>query len=79
MMFGGLRIWSDSAWIPDSSEKEGESSGKWIQRSRPVMPVLGIMLSTHILGAVIFSVLTTSWFNNHQMVVYILPFGWMTR
>ncbi|KAJ7940430.1 Gaa1-like protein [Mycena leptocephala] len=74
MMFGGLRVWSDSAWIPDSSEKEGGSSGKWIQRSRPVMPVLGIMLSTHILGAVIFSVLTTSWFNNHQMVASSLLF-----
>ncbi|KAJ6525651.1 Gaa1-domain-containing protein [Mycena capillaripes] len=75
MMFGGLRIWSDSAWIPDTSEKKGDNtSNRWIQRSRPIIPVLGIMLSTHIIGGVLFSALTTSWFSNNQTVASTLLF-----
>ncbi|KAJ7685379.1 Gaa1-domain-containing protein [Mycena polygramma] len=72
MMFGGLRIWSDAAWIPDTSEKRGDN--KWLQRSRPVMPVLGIMLSTHVLGGVLFAAVTTPWFSNNQMVASALLF-----
>ncbi|KAJ7510073.1 Gaa1-like protein [Mycena galericulata] len=80
MMFGGLRVWSDSAWIADTSgqpeKKESQESGriKWIQRSRPVILVLGIMLSTHIMGGILFSVLTTTWFANHQTVASALIF-----
>ncbi|KAJ7905719.1 Gaa1-domain-containing protein [Mycena olivaceomarginata] len=61
MMFGGLKLWSDSAWILDTSiplEKQGDTGIKWIQRSRPVIPVLGIMLSTHILGGILFSLVS---------------------
>ncbi|KAJ7343284.1 GPI transamidase component Gaa1 [Mycena albidolilacea] len=75
MMFGGLKLWSDSAWILDTSiplEKQGDAGDKWIQRSRPVIPVLGIMLSTHILGGILFSVLTTSCFSNNQTLVSIM-------
>lgn len=79
-MFGGLRVWSDSAWIPDTfvhpEKKESVTDSahiKWIQRSRPVIPVLGIMLSTHILGGILFSALTTSWFSNNQTVVLNSP------
>ncbi|KAF7363612.1 hypothetical protein MSAN_01018300 [Mycena sanguinolenta] len=78
MMFGGLKLWSDSAWIPAATvqlEKEGDGEGsKWIQRSRPVIPVLGMMLSTHILGGILYSVLTTSWFSNNQTVASALLF-----
>ncbi|KAJ7709700.1 Gaa1-domain-containing protein [Mycena rosella] len=81
MMFGGLRVWSDSAWIldifvhPEKTEADtGPTSNKWIQRSRPVIPVLGIVLSTHILGGVLFSVLTTSWFSNNQTVASVVLF-----
>ncbi|KAJ7271988.1 Gaa1-domain-containing protein [Mycena haematopus] len=79
MMFGGLKLWSDSAWILDTTihleKKEGDGvSSKWIQRSRPVIPVLGIMLSTHILGGILYSVLMTSWFSNNQTVASIILF-----
>ncbi|KAF8212021.1 Gaa1-domain-containing protein [Mycena galopus ATCC 62051] len=78
MMFGGLKLWSDSAWILDTTanleKKEDGVADKWIQRSRPVIPVLGIMLSTHILGGILYSVLTTSWFNNNQTVASGLIF-----
>ncbi|KAJ7724460.1 Gaa1-like protein [Mycena maculata] len=80
MMFGGLQVWSDSAWIPDPSfhpeKKESAENGrtKWIQRSRPVIPVLGIMLSTHALGGILFSVLTTSWSSNNQTVASVVTF-----
>ncbi|KAF7338129.1 hypothetical protein MVEN_02037700 [Mycena venus] len=82
MMFGGLKIWSDAAWIPDTSvplEKEGDAPGnKWIQRSRPVIPALSIMLYTHILGTVLFYALTISWFNNNQIVASTLLFLMVT-
>jgi len=39
-----------------------------------VIPVLGIMLSTHILGAILFSALATSWFSNNQAVASALAF-----
>ncbi|KAJ7156933.1 Gaa1-like protein [Mycena crocata] len=76
MMFGGLKVWSDSAWIldtvPSPEKKEGETRAqneKWIQRSRPVIPVLGIMLSTHMLGGLLFYGLTSSLFKNNQSLV----------
>ncbi|KAK7020446.1 Gaa1-like protein [Favolaschia claudopus] len=76
MMFAGLKIWSDSAWIPDTSaaiEKEGENNGnKWIERIRPVLPVLGMMISTHIGGVALFYVLTTAWFSHNQTIASIL-------
>ncbi|KAJ7063467.1 Gaa1-like protein [Mycena amicta] len=60
MMFGGLKVWSDAAWILNTSEKEAPSL--WVQRRRPVIPILLIMLSTHILGFLIFILLSTSSF-----------------
>ncbi|KAJ7219487.1 Gaa1-like protein [Mycena pura] len=77
MMFGGLKIWSDAAWIPNSAAADPEKkdgSGpdgrreRWIQRNRPVIHVLGIILSTHVLGAILFSTLTNSWFINNQTI-----------
>ncbi|KAJ7273329.1 Gaa1-like protein [Mycena rebaudengoi] len=70
MMFVGLRVWSDAAWISndfaETAEKREASNQqyggrRWIERNRPVIPVLGIMLATHILGAVLFSTLTNTW------------------
>ncbi|KAJ6502346.1 Gaa1-like protein [Mycena sanguinolenta] len=79
MMFGGLKLWSDSAWIPETTVRlekgdNGEGS-KWIQCSRPVIPVLGMMLSTHILGGILYSVVATSWFSNNQTVASALLFS----
>ncbi|CAK5265049.1 unnamed protein product [Mycena citricolor] len=49
MMFGGLKIWSDAGWIRDRGDEK--SDPQWLERSRPVLPVLAIMLCTHLLGA----------------------------
>ncbi|KAF7294771.1 hypothetical protein MIND_01014700 [Mycena indigotica] len=61
MMFSGLKVWSDSAWVMSSDEK----GSTWIQRRRPVLPVLVIMFSTHILGCSVFALTKTSWFINN--------------
>nr|GAT60039.1 predicted protein [Mycena chlorophos] len=72
MMFAGLKVWSDAAWIrvavAEIEEKEKTGNGartQWAQRRRPVIPVLGIMLSTHILGFLMFAVMRTPWFINN--------------
>ncbi|KAF7304974.1 hypothetical protein MKEN_01212100 [Mycena kentingensis (nom. inval.)] len=67
MMFGGLKVWSDAAWIPNTAviEKGGATSNKWIQRRRPVIPILTIMLASHVVGLAVFLLLGTSWFANN--------------
>ncbi|KAJ6623502.1 Gaa1-like protein [Mycena sp. CBHHK59/15] len=82
MMFGGLRVWTDSGWIPAdivdvNEKKEGADmpgGETWTQRSRPVIPVLCIMLTTHALGVMLFSALTNSWFLNNQTAASYLLF-----
>ncbi|KAJ7632813.1 Gaa1-like protein [Roridomyces roridus] len=73
MMFSGLKVWSDAAWIsePHSEKKEGIT---WVQRSRPVIPVLCIMLSHHVLGGLLFTALTSSWFSHSQTIASVLIF-----
>jgi GPI-anchor transamidase subunit GAA1 len=76
MMFHGLSTWVDAAWIIDSEPTEKETwplsatplSIKWKNRRRPVIPVLGIMISTHFLGLLLFWTITRSWFMENYQV-----------
>ncbi|KAL0946673.1 hypothetical protein HGRIS_012862 [Hohenbuehelia grisea] len=83
MMFGGLKHWTDAAWHLDhlvavADHKDGSSVGntnqeKWIRRRRPVLNALGIMISTHALGSLLFLLATSSWWQmNNQQTFYLL-------
>ncbi|KAF8921109.1 Gaa1-like protein [Mucidula mucida] len=61
MMFGGLRLWTDAGWIRLSEEK---GAARWVTRPRPVLQVLTIMTSTHLVGAAMFWTINTSWVAN---------------
>ncbi|RDB21477.1 GPI transamidase component gaa1 [Hypsizygus marmoreus] len=81
MMFGGLRVWVDAGWkVQSGSEKPlaGSSTNttplKWSKRQRPVLDVLCIMAFTHILGALLFSLISTSWYIEHQTMASPLLF-----
>jgi len=78
MMFGGLREWVNAAWVRDDIEGPGKkkdggfdapTSQRWTCRRRPVIQVLGIMTSTHVLGLVLFSIITRSWFIENRTVI----------
>ncbi|THH17535.1 hypothetical protein EW146_g3293 [Bondarzewia mesenterica] len=69
LMFGGLGEWVNAGWVQVVEEDEkGEEMGKkrWIRRKRDVIPVLGIMIATHVVGAVLFSIVSSSWFLRSQ-------------
>jgi glycosylphosphatidylinositol transamidase len=83
MMFHGLSTWVDAAWIHEISsepaEKEDSSlstppSMKWRNRKRPVIPVLGIMISTHFMGLFLFWTITRSWFMENCQVGFSFDF-----
>ena len=78
MIFTGLYEWVNSAWILDEAHtestkgaldaKNGIEEPKWIRRRRPVLQALGILIATHILGLLLFLVITTSFFAEYWTV-----------
>ncbi len=66
MMFGGLRLWTDAGWIRLSEEK---GAARWVTRPRPVLQVLTIMTSTHLVGAAMFWTINTSWVANSAVSI----------
>lgn len=84
LMFSGLREWVRAGWVQIpvvgdtvpgvSDEKQHRLVGRklrWVKRSRNVLPVMGIMLVTHILGALVFMTISSSWFIKNQTVSHL--------
>ncbi|KII88370.1 hypothetical protein PLICRDRAFT_161388 [Plicaturopsis crispa FD-325 SS-3] len=78
MMFGGLGEWVNAAWVDGGSSLDKKSEmrpeTRWVRRRRPVLPALAVLLSTHILGIVVFFVVTSSWFIQHRLIYSPLLF-----
>ncbi|EIM89833.1 Gaa1-domain-containing protein [Stereum hirsutum FP-91666 SS1] len=81
LMFSGLREWVQAGWVQIpvaedtdpgvSDEKQHRMVGRrlrWVKRARNVLPVMGIMLVTHILGGLVFMTISSSWFIGNQNV-----------
>ncbi|KAF8892461.1 Gaa1-like protein [Infundibulicybe gibba] len=70
MMFTGLGLWVDAGWLRDhkTTEKADAASVGWTRRERPVIPALGIMLSTHVLGLVLFLVVSSPMFMQNRVL-----------
>lgn len=78
MMFAGLYEWVNAAWVLDEVQappprdkvtaKNAKEQPKWIRRRRPVLPALGIIVGTHVLGLLLFSVITTPFFSKNKTV-----------
>ena len=69
MMFGGLKAWNDTS--PPSSIKAKtveDTTHVEPNRKRRVLNVLALMAYTHILGALLFWLLTSSWHLNKSHV-----------
>ncbi|KAF8163462.1 Gaa1-domain-containing protein [Crassisporium funariophilum] len=70
MMFHGLSTWVHAGWIqrPEGELKEkldpasSTQAPQWEQRKRPVIGALAIMIATHLLGLVLFTLITTPCF-----------------
>jgi len=67
VMIHGLSAWVDSGWIEDEGitmqpDKPHVETTKWKRRKRPLLGVLSIMMATHALGAVLFVVISSSWY-----------------
>ncbi|KAJ3787413.1 Gaa1-like protein [Lentinula aff. detonsa] len=76
MMFGGLQVWVDAAWMGRRHDKheEGSTGMVWIRRRRPVLEAVSIVLGTHILGAACFFVLSHKWY---QSLPFTSPLLWV--
>jgi glycosylphosphatidylinositol transamidase len=78
MMFTGLYEWVNVAWILDDAPTEttkqkvdaidSQDKPQWVRRRRPVLQALGVLIATHVLGLVLFYVITTSFFVEHRTV-----------
>ncbi|KAI0362074.1 Gaa1-domain-containing protein [Trametes cingulata] len=73
MLFTGLGEWVKAGWTfgsaaplggDEKNEKAAPSGGegKWRRRSRPVLQPIVIMGLTHLLGALLFFLVSSSWF-----------------
>ena len=61
-MFGGLRAWVNAGWRKEPLEKsKTESASEWVQRRRPIIGPLLVMLATHALGALFFFATWKGW------------------
>ncbi|KAF5380995.1 hypothetical protein D9615_004070 [Tricholomella constricta] len=75
MMFGGLRVWVDAAWISSHFVNEkGIQKLNWSRRQRPILSVLGIVAATHVYGALLFSLINRSWFIQYREIASPLAF-----
>lgn len=79
MMFSGLFEWVNAAWIPDDAPTEiterkldmikARDNPKLVRRRRPALQALVILIATHVLGLVLFSTITTSFFLKHRAML----------
>ncbi|KAK0483742.1 Gaa1-like protein [Armillaria novae-zelandiae] len=60
MMFTGLSLWVEAGWTMSGDEKSTDK--KRTRRKRPVLHVLAIMISTHLLCATMFYLVNTRLF-----------------
>ncbi|PPQ63089.1 hypothetical protein CVT24_005944 [Panaeolus cyanescens] len=65
MMFQGLRKWVDAGWIEVDGTEKSDPSRVWVRRTRPVLPVLAIMILTHMSGLVLFVSLSSTWLSTN--------------
>ena len=80
MLFSGLGEWVKARWVakeepeyPSNDKKsevphEAAPSIQWASRRRPVLPVLSIIIATHVLGIALFYLRTRTWFISNQDV-----------
>ena len=77
MMFGGLKAWNDAS-PPSAIEAKTVEDTKHVQpnRNRRVLNVLALMAYTHILGALLFWLLTSTWYLNKSHVrLFLVSLG----
>lgn len=80
MLFSGMGEWVNARWVarvePQYENKDTKSevpheaspSIQWIPRRRPIMPVLLIIIVTHLVGIALFYLRTRAWFISSQEV-----------
>jgi glycosylphosphatidylinositol transamidase len=75
MVFGGLWLWVDSGWRlseiePSHAIKKDRPTivRKWLRRRRPVLPILSVMISTHVLGLALFCLANRPWVIDNRKV-----------
>ncbi|KAF8350571.1 Gaa1-domain-containing protein [Amanita rubescens] len=70
MMFGGLKAWNDAS-LPTATKDTKNIQPK----TREVLSALIIMAYTHILGALLFWFLTSSWYSDKSHVISAATFA----
>lgn len=75
MMFTGLGEWTGARWYedlskPKSTEKPGQVAGgtTYLERPRPVLQALLIVLATHLAGIALFYIRTSAFAGLHSEV-----------
>lgn len=85
MLFTGLGEWVNAGWTyspadllaaADTKDEKAASQGKekkWRRRHRPVLQPVVIMALTHLLGALLFVLISSSWYAAHPSVSPLPP------
>lgn len=74
MMFHGLSTWVDASWVEESISSKQPTPSKWRNRRRPVLPALCIMIAIHLMGALLFKVISNPIFAGNQVLAPVLFF-----
>lgn len=83
MMFHGLSAWVDAGWVQENIDYEASEPKKptthpqtqtWKRRRRPVISVLCIMIATHLLGIILFSLVSSTLFMENYKVLSPIVF-----
>ena len=65
MLFTGLGEWINAGWKridppnDEKAQKAKQDDALWISRPRPALQAVSVMLATHLLGVVLFYVLSS--------------------
>lgn len=65
MLFGGMGAWAAARWTKEERMagkiEDGSPEENWVERSRPIVPALFVIIYTHALGAVLFYLCSRPW------------------
>jgi len=75
LMIKGLSTWVEAAsTISDAQEKATHIVKTPRRRKRPIVTALSIVIGTHVSGALLFAIISSSWFlGNYEVFIYSTP------
>lgn len=81
MLFKGLGEWVTAGWVCEISEaslkgneaeKPSPAKGTWRNRRRPLLSALIVVVTTHVIGVLVFNLVCSRWFAEYPSVCCLI-------